>query len=218
MTETAETLPPELQLALAYTPAELRPVLGSAFALDQRLGRIVAATTEPMLGQMRLAWWRNELEKDTAQRPQGDRVLDAVGRHWTGREAALLRMVDGWETLLTASDLDSAAIRSFGDGRGAFFAELAEATSPELQTSIRQSAFRWAIADAAAGVSQAAERERLVAEGLATGANTLRLPVALRGLAVLDALARRALERGGRPLIEGRGASLAAVKAAILRR
>lgn len=218
MKETADTLPPELQLALAYTPAELRPALGAVLALDQRLGRIVAATTEPMLGQMRLAWWREMLLKSADQRPQGDRVLDAVGRHWTGREATLLRMVDGWETLLTSSDFDSGAIRSFGEGRGAFFAELAEARSPELQTFIGQCAFRWAIADAAAGVSKATERDRLVGEGLATGANTARLPVALRGLAVLDALARRALERGGRPLIEGRGASLAAMKAAILRR
>jgi phytoene synthase len=41
------------------------------------------------------------------------------------------------------------------------------------------------------------------------------LPKTLRGLAVLEALALRALRRGGRPLMEGRGAPLTAFRAAI---
>jgi phytoene synthase len=32
-----------------------------------------------MLGQMRLAWWREALGKPLADRPRGDEVLDAVG-------------------------------------------------------------------------------------------------------------------------------------------
>ena len=46
-----------------------------------------------MLGQMRLAWWREALGKPVADRPRGDRVLDAIGQDWAGREAALVAMV-----------------------------------------------------------------------------------------------------------------------------
>ena len=35
----------------------------------------MARTTEPMLGQMRLAWWRDALGKPVDERPRGDAVL-----------------------------------------------------------------------------------------------------------------------------------------------
>ena len=72
-----ETLPTEIELALAYTPRDRREAMRVAFELDRRLARIVAATTEPMLGQMRLAWWRDILAKPVDERPRGDVVLDA---------------------------------------------------------------------------------------------------------------------------------------------
>ena len=53
--------------------------------------------------------------------------------------------------------------------------------------------------------------------GLAKGGQGGRMPSGLRGLAVLEGLALRAMLRGGRPLMEGRGASLAALTAAIFR-
>ena len=76
---------------------------------------------------------------------------------------------------------------------------------------------RWALADAAAGVSDPAEAAVLAETGRAVAAPAGRIPRPLAGLAVLEALAVRALARGGRPLMEGRGASLAALRAAIFR-
>lgn len=173
-----------------------------------------------MLGQMRLAWWREALGKPVADRPRGDAVLDALGIHWTGREAALVAMIDAWEVLVTAQRLQGSELDSFGVGRGAFFAALAgEAAPASLQEALRAAGERWAFADAAAGVSDPGERAALVAAGLALqqGSDKPRMPRDLRGLAVLDALALRALARGGRPLMEGRGAPLAAMRAAIFR-
>jgi phytoene synthase len=215
--QNSDKLPPEAELALAWTPPQVCGPLSIALQLDRRLARIVTRTHEPMLGQMRLAWWREALGKPPAERPQGDVVLDGIGNHWAGREAALIAMVDGWEVLLTADPLDPHAITSFAKQRSAFFGALVDGHVPSGQREgIMAAGFRWAVADAAARVSDATERAALIAAGFSWPSTGSRLPKALRGLAVLDALSKRALRRGGRPLMEGRGAPLVAMKAAIL--
>jgi phytoene synthase len=218
--DSADQLPPEAELALAWSRPNQRARLRSALELDRRLARIVARTQEPMLGQMRLAWWRDALAKPVAERPRGDAVLDALGDHWRGRESALAAMVDAWEVLVTAERLGPEEAAGFGARRGAFFAALApDDAAPGLAERLEVAGRCWALADAAAGVSDAGERAVLVAAGLdaASPRGSSRIPAALRGLAVLEALSLRALRAGGRPLMEGRGAPLAVIRAAIFR-
>jgi phytoene synthase len=210
-----DILSPEAELALAWTPPMLRAALTTALQLDRRLARIAARTTETMLGQMRLAWWRDALSKPVGERPRGDVVLDGLGEHWAGREAALIAMVDGWEVLVTAETLGRAEIASFGQQRGAFFRALVTDCTGTEAERIAAAAFRWALADVVLGVSDAIERSMVIDTALARSAGGGRLPKTLRGLAVLEALALRALRRGGRPLMEGRGAPLTAFRAAI---
>lgn len=216
--EAPDPLSPEAELALAWSGPKVRAPLSIALQLDRRLARIVGRTQEPVLGQMRLAWWREALGKPVAGRPRGDAVLDGIGRLWHGREASLVQMVDGWEVLVTAESLGPAEAEAFGEGRGAFFAGLAGMPA-EGARAVRLAAAgrRWALADAAAGVSDPAEAAVLAETGRAVAAPAGRIPRPLAGLAVLEALAVRALARGGRPLMEGRGASLAALRAAIFR-
>lgn len=191
--------------------------------LDQRLARIVARTSEPALGQMRLAWWRETLAVAVDERPRGDAVLDAVGQEWRGEEGALTLLIDGWEHLLAAPALTDSAARGFAQGRCA--ALLAAHTGagrdapPARYAAMMAAAWHWSMADFAARVSRAEERALLVEVGLSgpeSGAS--RIPPHARGLAVLGALGLRSLRRGGRPLMEGRGASLTAMKAALLGR
>jgi phytoene synthase len=213
--EAPDPLPPEAKLALAWSTPHLRSALSIALQLDRRLARIVGRTHEPMLGQMRLAWWREALGKRVEDRPRGDAVLDGIGHHWQGREAALARMVDGWEVLVTAESLDESEAEAFASGRGAFFAALASGSV--LEPRLAAAGRCWALAEAAAGVSDPQEKAVLVTAGLGQKAPAGRIPRALGGLAVLESLARRSLLRGGRPLMEGRGASLAALRGAIFR-
>jgi phytoene synthase len=216
--DPTDPLPPEAELALAWSSPKVRGPLSIALQFDRRLARIVARTSEPMLGQMRLAWWREALAKPRDHRPRGDAVLDAIGVHWEGRESALAPMVDAWEVLVIAEKLGPEEAASFGAGRGAFFAGLADGEASGLVAArLGLAGRRWALADAAAGVSDTAERAVLVAAGLAPGEGVGRIPRALRGLAVLEALALRALCGGGHPLMLGRGAPLAALGAAIFR-
>lgn len=214
--EHPETLPPEAELALAWSGPKVRGPLSTALQLDRRLAGIVSRTREPMLGQMRLAWWREALNRPLADRPRGDVVLDAIGRDWAGREAALVQMVDGWEVLLTEERLENVKISEFAALRSAFFLALDGDLSPAAMARVAAAGLRWATADAACAVSDDNERAALVAAGLEPCFDgPRRLPASLRGLAVLEVLALRSLKRGGRPMMEGRGASLAALRAAI---
>lgn len=212
-----ETLPDEVNLALAYSPADRRAALRIFFELDFRLSRIVSATTEPMLGQMRLAWWRDQLSVAPDDRPKGDAVLDGIGLHWRGKERALVALVDGWEYML-CEVLDASAGQGFAKGRAApFGAILPDGQAEKHRIEYTRQAQRWALVDAAVHIPDGEERQTLL--NLAREVKTTAsLPKELRGLAVLDALAVRSLARNGRPLMEGRGAALVALRAAIFGR
>lgn len=215
-----EPLPPEQRLALAWSTAAKRERLASVLVLDRRLARIVARTREPMLGQMRLAWWRDALGKPVAERPRGDAVLDTLGRLLEGQEAALIALVDGWERILEEPPLSESAARRFAAGRCMALLAAYNRTTCENgpRDPFHEAAWRWSLADFASRVSDDGERALLLRLGLGDGEQNLRLPREARGLAVLGALGARALRRGGRPLMEGRGAPLAAFRAALFGR
>ncbi|MFL0356552.1 hypothetical protein ACI5KX_08720 [Erythrobacter sp. GH1-10] len=213
-----ESLPPEAELAIAYSPEKVAGRLRTFLALDRRLGRIVSATTEPMLGQMRLAWWRDMLGKPVEERPSGDAVLDAIGELWQGQENALQKVVDAWEILVIADHLGENELRQYAADRGHPFGVFLESADRRDEGRTATSAQRWALADTVARISEESERSAIIAAARDLNDFGGRHPRELRGLAVLDALARRALERGGKPLMDGRGAALVALRAGIIGR
>lgn len=218
MTAPQDTLTTELELALAYTPADLRPQLRTALALDQRLSRIVAATTEPMLGQMRLAWWRDMLAAPVPDRPSGDAVLDQIAAHWDGREGALSDMVDGWEILIVADTLGQDQLTEYARQRSAPFTVMVPPEDRTGRSRVEMAGMVWALADTASRITDDAERDAVLQCAASFDSPSGKLTKRVRGLAVLEALAVRALSRGGRPLMEGRGASITALRAGMLGR
>lgn len=215
-----DLMPPEWRIAVGYCPSEIRPRFANALALDYRLSQIVVRTSEPMLGQMRLAWWRDMLGQAPATRPKGDAVLDAISHIWGDETAPLISLVDGWEHILVQPPLPQDAAHAFAQGR---IDALLHAIGPALQSAcvqaVRDAAGIWALADLAAKVSDPGERTMLVQLGLAMAQHQRdRLPPSARGLAVLRALGLRGLKAGGAPLMEGRSAALIAFRAAIIGR
>ncbi|AWW74810.1 hypothetical protein CD351_10280 [Erythrobacter sp. KY5] len=217
--ETTENLPAEAQLAMAHTAPAMRAPLTVFLELDARLARIVAATNEPMLGQMRLAWWREMLAKPREERPQGDVVLDGIGDHWTGHEAALSALVDAWEIML-GETLDSAAALEFATNRARPAQALAQMAGLDTDDArnVAGGMIRWALADAAVNISNPEERAVLLQQASAEAHSRVNFPGSLKGLRILSALAERSIRRGGRPLMEGRGAALTVLRAAMLGR
>lgn len=214
-----ESLPPESLIALEYCAPVQREQLGLALALDQRLGQLVARTSEPMLGQMRLAWWREALRQTPELRPKGDAVLDGISQIWRASCDPLIDLVDGWEHLLDEGRLDHAAAMACAEARaGAVLAATGLGLDEPGASAARAAGLIWALADLAAKVSSSDERAVVIAAGLAAPLPRRRIPPPARALAVLGALGQRSLRRGGRPLMEGRMAALIAVRAAIFMR
>jgi len=217
--EHNERLTDEALLALAHTKPILRDTLRIFLEFDARLARIVSATNEPMLGQMRLAWWRDTLGMKIGDRPEGDVVLDAIGVHWAGAEHALVALVDGWECMLSEPPLPREAAKGFADGRAKALSGLAGILGVDRKITERlEAAGRlWALADAASHIADDNERQTLIEIGRALPWPEA-LPSPFRGVAVLGALGKRAIEAGGAPLMAGRGAALVALRAGLLGR
>lgn len=112
---------PERALAVAYAPPECRPGLTALFALDEKLGGIVGTTTEPTIGQMRLAWWREAIEKLGSGVAAAEPLLTALGDVVArGVSADLIAEIeDGWSALLDGEP-DPAAIARHGAKRGGY--------------------------------------------------------------------------------------------------
>ncbi len=191
----------------------------AALALDHRLAQLVQRTSEPVLGQMRLAWWRETLGQPAEDRPRGDAVLDTIAQHWDVACQPLIGLVDGWEQLLDDAPLGEGEALAFAHGRaGALLAALGYRATMADFAAADAAAQVWALADLAAKVSDPDERTMLITMGTDAANQRASLSARGRALAVLRALGARALAVGGQPLMTGRTAALAALRAAIFRR
>ncbi len=200
-----DALPLPQRLALAHAPADLRPAAVAAFALDARLAKFVAKASEPLVGQLRLAWWREQLGKQTKDRVAGDAILDSLSSHWGAASCELTGLVEGWERMLGDPPLPEDAIIEFVGGRAAIFAGLTTlAGCKGSAATALQLGHHWAMADMLAHIA-GPDRDAILAN-LPTQApvGDARLPRKLRHLSILGSLGCRALTRGGGPLIAGR--------------
>lgn len=207
-------LPPAHRLALAYPSRAGRDRVLALMMLDLRLAAILrqAGTTggEPVIAQIKLAWWRDRLGEDPAAWPAGEPLLTAL-RAWPGGPATLVPLVDGWEALL-AEDLTVAAIEQFAAGRAVAWAALAP---PGTEAAVGAAAREWALGDLARNLAKSGEAAAARRLALAGKAGSARLPRAVRPLAVLRALTRRAIERDSGDLLDGAGALFATLRAGL---
>ena len=203
------SLPPEQRLALAYAPRTSRMLFLGTLALDAKLAGIVRAAREPMLAQLRLAWWRERLAPGGgASAPKGEPILAALAP-LQKQDSSLAALVDGWEALLLADPLDPAAVNAFAEGRAAAMAGLASHLSDQADEA-RRAGREWALADLASRIGSPRERAQVIETLNGERWQRIRLTRDLRPLAVLHGLARR--HRGARPLVAGPGSLLAAVR------
>lgn len=214
-----DLVPMPQRLALTHAPAAARPAFACFFLLDDRLARIVATVREPMLAQMRLAWWRDRLGEARELRPKGDPVLDAIGVHWQGEEAALVALVDGWEELLGEAPLSETAFERFADGKAEGFAACARfAGAADQAVAARLAGRLYALGDCLPRLSDPVERARLQEIAAANPPRPSPMPRSLRPLAILAGLGARVLHRGEGPLFGDRASALLATRLGILGR
>lgn len=191
---------PERRLALAYAPARSREPWLAMLLLDQRLSRIVTQAREPILAQMRLAWWRDRLCEPPEAFHSGEPLLRSFAGWEATSRGQLAAMVDGWETLLAERPIPAEALWSFAAGRGEACAALAAQLGVHnAAAEVRRFAVGWALAELSHHLPDPAEQamvRQLIAEHDWAPA---QLPREMRPLAVLYGLSRRS--RGEAPLL-----------------
>ncbi|MDO9370040.1 MAG: hypothetical protein Q7T68_15855 [Sphingopyxis sp.] len=103
---------------MVAVPHARRAAMAALWALAARLTKLLIDAREPLIGQIKLAWWRDMmamLANDPAALPKGEPLLAELHETWAGR-SGLDALVDAAEAMLLAgTDEDRrAAAASFG--------------------------------------------------------------------------------------------------------
>ena len=193
-------LDPDRRLVLAYAPGKARAALEALWRLDVTLGAVVAGAREKMVARIRLAWWREALERLDAAPPPAEPLLQALAAARASRRGRRLgARGDGGR-------LGRPARRRTARCGGA--AHLCRAAGRPAVPPLRPSAWRGRRGRAGGrplglGRPRAAQQPaRGSRRGDANGRGDRRTgawPKRLRPLAMLSLLARRDLARGGPP-------------------
>lgn len=187
------------RLALSYVPPSDWPSVAALWALDAALGAVLAGRREPMVGRIKLAWWREALERLDREPPPAQPVLEALAASVLPRGISgveLSGLEEGWAILVEPGPLAPADLDAYAVNRGGrLFRQTARLLGAESSPEVEQAGRGWALADLA---RHSREPEEAEAAFEATGAvlPDFRWPPRLRPLGMLAALARRDVDRG----------------------
>jgi phytoene synthase len=190
----------ERRLAVAYAPRLAQQGLATLFAIDERLGGIVARTREPSIGLMRLIWWRDALiALDKAPPPAEPLLAAAVAlRPDQVSGAEIAAMVEGWEALIDDAELTLETLALHARERGARLFGLAGRVLGHEADWLGDAGAGWALVDLARHLSDE-ERIRAILEAARPWldrAVARRWPRRLRPLGMLAVLARGDVRSG----------------------
>lgn len=190
----------ELSLALHYAPADARGDLALLFALDAKLADILRTTREPLIGEMRLVWWRDSLADLRAGDAPAEPLLRDLAASGLAPEL-MAAMAEGWAELLVPFPIEDDALAAFAAGRGgALFRAGGSRLGIETLEALDLAGRGWALVDFAFHCSDAETGRRALAQAspLLDTAFVTHWPKAVRSLGMIAVLARRDV-RAGRP-------------------
>jgi len=166
------------------------------FALDNECARIARVAREPMMAQIRLAWWRDGLASADALPAHRSPVMDAL-RAMEGFPAVrdhLIALIDGWEELILWDGGErEAMLRVYAEGRGG---GLFAAIAPEREEEARLWGGLWALWDLAGHLDDADLARAAIDRGSERARGLPSHPSLPRLLAMLGGAARADLARG----------------------
>ncbi len=191
-------LDPDRKLALAYVPGAVRPAVEALWRLDASFAAILATGTQPLVSQMRLAWWREALERLDSAPPPAEPVLQTLASHVLPAVsgAELAAMEAGWLILLADGALTADELAHYAGLRGGLLFAYSARLLGGPPFPVKEAGALWALAD----LSRHSRRvDELKSPSFRPQVKTkTKWPVKLRPLGMLAMLARRDLERLGR--------------------
>lgn len=185
-------------LALAYVPARRRAAVEALWRLDRALAQVLSTGNEPMISRIRLAWWRESLEKLDREKPPAEPVLQAVaGRLLPAGVAGaeLAEMEEGWAALLSPDRLGAEDLAIYAGRRGGLLFRFSARLLGAGERDAAPAGERWALLDLARHSAGRADAEAALAAAKEIE-GPRRWPARLRPLGMLDMLAERDLARG----------------------
>lgn len=108
---------------MVAVPRGRRAAMAALWAFAERLTKLLTDAREPLIGQIKLAWWRDMatmIASDPAALTKGEPLLAELQATWAGTDG-LDALVDAAEAMLLADDIEAQHAAAAGFG-GALFA------------------------------------------------------------------------------------------------
>ncbi|HZG47452.1 MAG TPA: squalene/phytoene synthase family protein [Allosphingosinicella sp.] len=143
---------PEVAFALGSAPEAARPGLHALWAVDEALGKVLATGREPMVSRIRLAWWREALERLDREPPLKEPVLQGVAAYLlpAGMAGAeLAAMEDGWLAVLGDEPIEQEALDLYAARRGGLLFTFGARLLGGSPDRINEAGEAWALVDLA---------------------------------------------------------------------
>jgi 15-cis-phytoene synthase len=170
--------------------------------LDLAFADVVATSSQPALGGIRLAWWRERLEGlDGGGGAPAEPRLEAVHKELVGRGVTgleLSKLEDSWLPMLEPFPWSESAAEGFAL-RGRLLFGIGATLLAGRAADAEAAGALWSLVDGATHCSDADSRQMLCAAARTALKDVPRkLPSKIRSLTILAALAAYDLRPGGR--------------------
>lgn len=200
MKDTLLQLDPFHRLVLAYAKGRDHPRYALLFALDSRFAEVIRSTSETLIGQMRLTWWRDILTKPINERPAGEPLIALIGaaEEQGVDPAPLLNLLEGWEYLLDPFPWDDRQFDQYAMKRGEGLFAFAVGDKDALTDNQRQWSHGWALWDFARHCSDTEMRVRAFEKcgAILGSASSLHFDRSGRPLSIFCKLAQSDVTKG----------------------
>ncbi len=193
-------LDPLQRLILAYAKRTNRARYALAFALDSRFAGVIRSTSETLIGQMRLTWWRDNLTKSLDARPTGEPLIALINEaEQQGSDlASLLNLLEGWEFLLDDFPWDDRQFDQYAVKRGEGLFSFALGGDGVLTEDQKTGAQAWALWDFARHCSDENIRKKAFhkCSNLMNATKSVAFDRSGRPLSIFCKLMQRDVKRG----------------------
>ncbi|WP_420429275.1 phytoene/squalene synthase family protein [Kordiimonas sp.] len=136
-----------------FAPSERQADLWAIYAFNQEVAKTRESVSEPMIGEIRLQWWREALEGITAGTPREHPVVQALAAvpNFTQISFHLQQVIEGRaQDLYGEGDVSFKALKSYSEQTGGTLSKaaglaLAPDASPNTLDGLNASGCAWAM-------------------------------------------------------------------------
>lgn len=163
---------------MVSVPHARRAAMAALWELAARLTKLLIDAREPLIGQIKLAWWRDMagmIASDPGALPKGEPLLAELGATWAG-QGGLDALVDAAEAMLLAETSEDRCAASEDFGARLF----------ALSGGDEEGGKRWGLVWGAGVEGDEPEARRLLAEAKTCQCPPRRIFAGNRALLMLD--------------------------------